>query len=459
MELPTCPSCHQSVLDDDAELCPFCNAPLKKGASPPGKANPARPSAPSRPASPAPPAASPTRPTSPSKPPATQRPSGGSSAKAPPPQDKDLSDKARSAADDALAESFKVDSSAGIDVPQASRQRSQSRPYKVRCPMCDTVGYIPRSAAGKEIRCANRECMVPVFIAPRPEKKQEEEAAAAKKLTPKNLLMAAMAVGLIAFAVGFFLKNQPPEITKNPQPEEFHPKSVVAKDKGDEPPPVVVPVEKPMTLGEERKPALTLMARAAEDKSHNRSRPLCQRLTAHTAAECGDLETAGKFLEMLEHAENGLTFYRVPPLTSLAWRDLTGGRHEAPRASPGGPLDEATRAAADLPVEGAFSLDAAAWLAAALTVAGRDGPARALVAKFPASGSPGRLAAAEARAEAWNTCDVDRADQNRLLVDGLSLQLPLVVELVVARGFPSAALHLAESTPDESLRTECEVAW
>jgi len=325
--------------------------------------------------------------------------------------------------------------------------------------MCDTVGYIPRSAAGKEIRCANRECMVPVFIARRPEKKQEEEAAPAKKLTPKNLLMAAMAVGLIAFAVGFFIKNQPPEITKNPQPEEFHPKSVVAKDKGDEPAPVAVVVEKPITLGEERKPALTLMARAAEDKSHNRSRALCDRLTAHTAAECGDLETAGKFLEMLEHAENGLTFYRVPPLTSLAWRDLTGGRHEAPRASPGGPLDEATRAAADLPVEGAFSLDAAAWLAAALTVAGRDGPARALVAKFPASGSPGRLAAAEARAEAWNTCDVDRADQNRLLVDGLSLQLPLVVELVVARGFPSAALHLAESTPDESLRTECEVAW
>ena len=42
MELPSCPSCHQSVLDDEAELCPFCGAPLKKGAAAASKASPAR---------------------------------------------------------------------------------------------------------------------------------------------------------------------------------------------------------------------------------------------------------------------------------------------------------------------------------------------------------------------------------------------------------------------------------
>ncbi|MCC6972369.1 MAG: hypothetical protein IT434_19305, partial [Phycisphaerales bacterium] len=28
MDLPTCPSCGQSVLDDDAEECPFCGGAM-----------------------------------------------------------------------------------------------------------------------------------------------------------------------------------------------------------------------------------------------------------------------------------------------------------------------------------------------------------------------------------------------------------------------------------------------
>src|SRR5258708_20177828 len=31
MDLPTCPACKQSVLDDDAVECPFCGAPMKGG--------------------------------------------------------------------------------------------------------------------------------------------------------------------------------------------------------------------------------------------------------------------------------------------------------------------------------------------------------------------------------------------------------------------------------------------
>jgi hypothetical protein len=197
MELPSCPSCHQSVLDDDAELCPFCGASLKKGASSTVKAAPAqrpaaapsRPSASSKPASPTPSTASPSRPARPSKPAAGSRPSTPSGAKGAFAQDKlAAEDSARSAAKDALEESFQVDTSAGRDVPVASRQRSQTRSYKIRCPMCETVGYVPRSAAGKDIRCANRDCMVPIFTAPRPEKKVEEEVVRPKRLTPKNIL-------------------------------------------------------------------------------------------------------------------------------------------------------------------------------------------------------------------------------------------------------------------------------
>jgi hypothetical protein len=467
MELPSCPSCHQSVLDDEAELCPFCGAPLKKGAAAASKANPAskgsppRPATASRPASPAPSAAPPSRTTSPTKPAATQRPGSPSSAKSSPPQDKKSPEKAaRSAADEALEESFKVDSSAGLDVPQASRQRSQNRPYKVRCPMCETIGYVPRSSAGKDVRCANRECMVPVFIAPKPEKKKDEEEAAPKKLTAKNLLVGLGAVILLAVAVGFFIKNQPEAIqqNKNPEPPPVINSGIAdanrdkANDANAAPPPVV---EKPLTVSEERDPALALMSSAAQDQGHNRSRPLCDRIVAHTAADCGNLEVASKFLEPLKNAENGLSFYRVGPLTAIAWWHLKSGDKATAEKN----LDESSKAAADLPVEGIFSIDAAAWLAAALTAAGRDKDAPALVARFPSSGASGRLAAAEARAVAWNSYDIERADLERPLLDVQSLQLPIVVEISVARGFPAEALRLAQSIPDESLRAECEISW
>src|SRR5580658_7067153 len=45
MDLPSCPSCRQSVLDDDAEVCPFCGAPMKGGAPAPGTRASARPAA------------------------------------------------------------------------------------------------------------------------------------------------------------------------------------------------------------------------------------------------------------------------------------------------------------------------------------------------------------------------------------------------------------------------------
>jgi hypothetical protein len=324
--------------------------------------------------------------------------------------------------------------------------------------MCETVGYVPRSSAGKDIRCANRDCMVPIFTAPRPEKKVEEEVVRPKRLTPKNIMAVLTAVGLIGFAIWFFIYNQPSAPTQNPQPDlggvvKLPEDDTKGADKGAHPAPVV---EKPLTANEERGPALALMASAAEDKSHNRSRPLCERITAHTAADCGDLELADKFLERLQKAPNGLTFYRVSPLTSIAWRQLRSGD----RTAAGKTLDDSLSAAADLPVEGVFSIDSAAWLAAALTAAGRDKEAPPLVQKFPSTGATGRLAAAETRAIAWNSYDIDQADRDRLLLDApVSLQLPIVVEITVAQGFPKEALQLAQSMSDPTLQGECEVAW
>ncbi len=472
MELPSCPSCKQSVLDDEAELCPFCGAPLKKGAA--AAASPARrpaapaatsrttaPAAPGRPETPKAaspkPSASPSRPA-PSKAADPAKSAVSPAAKASSGKEKSAAEQsARSAAEAALEESLKVDSSAGLDVPQASRQRSQTKSYKVRCPMCDTVGYVPRSSAGKEIRCANRECMVPVFVAPRPEKKQEDEKPAKKPLTPAKLMTVIACLGMIGVAGYFFYINQPapPPPRKDAeirtQPEQM----TQTPTKEQQPKVVAPPPEKPLLVSAERQDALALMARASQEKSHNRSRPLCERITAHTAADCGDLAMANDFLGRLQHAENGLTFYRVLPLTAIAWRQLKAGDKATAKKT----LGDAVSATAELPTVGTFSMKSAAWLAAALATAGQEKEARRLANKFPCKDSAGRLAAAEARATAWNGYNVDASDQERPLIDAPSEQLPLVVELMVASGFPTEALHFAQSAPDPSLQTECELAW
>ena len=57
---------------------------------------------------------------------------------------------------------------------QCARKPIKGRTRKVVCPMCDTPGFIPKSAYGKQVRCANKECMVPVFTAESPDKAEEK---------------------------------------------------------------------------------------------------------------------------------------------------------------------------------------------------------------------------------------------------------------------------------------------
>ena len=60
---------------------------------------------------------------------------------------------------------------------------------------------------------------------------------------------------------------------------------------------------------------------------------------------------------------------------------------------------------------------------------------------------------------AWYNWDVERAADERPLLDARRMQFPLVVEIAVSRGFPAQALRFAESLTDPVLRSECEIAW
>ena len=64
------------------------------------------------------------------------------------------------------ADPFDIDSTADKNVIPIRPKPSQGRSVKVVCPMCDTPGFIAKKAAGRDVRCCNSNCMVPVFTAP-----------------------------------------------------------------------------------------------------------------------------------------------------------------------------------------------------------------------------------------------------------------------------------------------------
>jgi hypothetical protein len=484
MDLPSCPSCRQSVLDDDAEVCPFCGAPMKGGsAARPATAAP-RPS--SRP-EPKEPAASGPKPSSaPAAAAAAAKPTKAGAATAPAGPVAKSAQKAassKSVADSAVlkktlearpaslppggspglfddgGDPLDVKSTAGRNAIPASRQRTKSKPYKVTCPMCETVGYLPQSAAGKEVRCANPKCLVPVFTAPRIERKTAEAPPPAKSGMPV-ILLGLLFLLILGGAGAWYLYNQPPARPPKTTDLPFRPPTAPNQPLNPVAPPNQQPVNPPvvenqLTLAEERDAVLDRMEQDAKNPERNLRPPYCQRVTAQTAADCGDLKRAKTYLDLLPQGKVELAFYRVGPLTAIAWQHLAKGD----KAAAGHALDDALAAAGGLPLIGRYSVESAAWLAAALVAAGRDHEAHDLVAKYPAKGASGRLVAAMSKAAAWNHWDPVAGQRECGLVDLDSLQSLIVVEIAVAKGFPAEALRFAEGVSNSTERTETELAW
>ena len=326
--------------------------------------------------------------------------------------------------------------------------------------MCETVGYIPANAAGKEVRCANPKCLVPVFVAPRVQKKTEDVKSSKSK---------SQTIGVIGIVVLFFflaagawyVYNLPRSKPPAPEAPKYTWKTPVDAPKagapGEQQAPEQAqqPADVQLTLAAERDPVLERMEQDAAILDRNLRPPYCRRIVAQTAADCGKLELAQKYLAQLPQAKSDLAFYQIAPLTSIAWQQLKKGD----QAGAGKSLDQALAATGELPTMGRDSVDFSASLAAALVAVGRDREAKTLVTRYPASGPNGRLMALMTTGAAWNSWDIVNAESERPLFDLSSLQCPVVVELAVAQGYPSQALHFAESLENPRERAQTLIAW
>ncbi|HIE99568.1 MAG TPA: hypothetical protein EYG03_13560 [Planctomycetes bacterium] len=356
MDLPTCPSCGQSVLDDDAQDCPFCGSAMDGSSKKVGQPKAAKPKAKA------------------AKPQATA----------------DRKEKPRAKPDAASSDDpFAVaQSPTAQKAIQCARKPVKGRLHRVVCPMCDTQGFIPKSAIGKQVKCANKECMVPVFTAPRsdsevetraPARISDEAIATEKKLTkppsaknPVVMYGIVIVVLLVAtFGLVFLLNrpsgdeaqlNQPYDMSKfdsdgNDDVEEF------VDDK---------PAEKDATAQQgidHRGKAIELvntMIRTARENGH-RDKAFCRRLTGDAWLRLGMPDEAKKEFEQMKFVasqsrRDDTAYYRIEPVTAEYWKKRIAGDDAAANKL----LGDAKSLAGGIPKSGGLALESAIALAAVL---------------------------------------------------------------------------------------------
>jgi hypothetical protein len=441
MDFRTCPACHASVLEDDVEDCPFC------GASMSGK-----PSA--KPKAAAPAAAQPQRAaaSAPAKTVSPPRAAGAKTAAATPPQ------KTASAPPEEEGDPFEVDTRAVLQAIPVSPRPTKGRMVRIVCPMCETPGFIGPQHAGKNVKCCNAECLVPVFMAPKPEApKTEAEPEAARGMSTTMLTIGSIVVaGGIATAVYFlFLRDErKPDVVRpipvapvdNGTPVDPEP------DKGSAPNVPATPP--PIPLDEVRAISLAEIVKKAQQRENNRSKPYARRRAAESFVDAGDRAAARQQIEAMQKVPGYMPFYEIEPLADMALAEHKAGNDAGARTT----LDAAL-AKADFPVVGRGPLDAAGALAAALVIMGRSEEARQVVLSAQDPGARGRLSTLWRTVIDTRTLDIERAARRPYLQSMPNAQWVTVTTAVLARGDAQTALNWARAAREMTARDNSLAAW
>lgn len=447
--LPTCPACKQSVLDDDAVNCPFCGANMKTGKggqaiAPKATPKPVAKERPSVPAATAPAAkAAPTKPA-----PAASK----------------------STDDD---DPFGVDAAANSRAIPLSPRPAKGKTVRLVCPMCETPGFAGADAAGKEVKCCNEQCALPIFTAPKSGAADASSdprtptrpiptvsAPAAKKASPAMLMTAVSTLILAGGSLWYFVFKEPDGIkpppaaptSGSPLPVVNTPSVVTKKDDDKQ------PAAKAKPRGEELRAAiLPHIVEVSRVTDKNRSKHFCRRLAAEAYIEAGDLKAANENISQLLNLAPKLPFHQVSPFTQMAWRELSAGNADGAKSA----LDAAWKSASELPAVSRLSFDATTDLAAALFVSGRADDALGLMKKenMLPSGSSGTLAGLSRRAQLTHSFDLDEAATSLPIIPWKAPQWVVTTMTLVLQGHADKGAEWSKFCPDPETKAECWAVW
>jgi hypothetical protein len=435
MDLPTCPACGQSVLDDEAKDCPFCGASM---SGKPQAKKPAVQAAAPKSAKPATAAKSEPKPTKASSAPAAEK------------------------ADD--DDPFAVDKAVKKGAVPLRSEPSKGRAHEVVCPMCETPGYTSTKAGGRDVRCCNPECLVPIFTAPEVKKEKPPEEPT-KTGPPKAAVYGggALLVAVVGVCVWYFVF--PVSELQTPDGALYVPgqggSDDSATDDGDEPASdgassaTASSIDDPRTPQDIRAASLKAMEEACLRRENNRSKPFCRRLTATAFARTGNTEGALQQLDQMRSLRPSIPYYRIDSLVELAWRDHQAGDAAAVKKR----LDEAVTVAASLSTRGRSRLEYAVDLAAALIASDRPADARKLIDAHEEMTPDGQFAGELSAMRAMKQFNADAIADEAPIYRWTAPQTVAVVVGLVARGEAAAAQKWAASQQNDEIRSEAILTW
>lgn len=442
MDLPTCPACKQSVLDEDTAECPFCGAPMKGGSAsaPSGAAAVPR----QKPRKSTPPAKLAASPASPETSEAPQK----AVAKSPPARlSKPVDD-----------DPFAVDSSVAEKAIPVSPKPVQGRSLEVKCPMCETVGYVSQKAAGQNVKCSNPKCLVPIFTVPLPKKAEPPPPPPKKSMVPVYGGISAALLLVAGVAAWQFLSPSPPAPPKN------DPLIAGATGTGQPPaPPVKVTGEATATEDPQEdtsepevdrtKDALKKLENLSVNAPTNR-KAYCRRLTAIAYVEAGDLEAARKQLEQLQKIGTQTPYEGCLPNVWLAWREINQSGKAFPES-----VAEATKLADQLPPRGRYAIEAGLGTAAVVAAAGKPDAAQKILVTHQGPFDRRQIASASQAVQHEKTYDFDTLLIGRSLGDWLAPSETGVALILSANERWDDAEAWVKQMTDPIARAETALVW
>ena len=439
MDFAVCPSCRQSVLDDDAVDCPFCGASMK--SKPGTKPAPLAAKSPAVAAKPAAGKLAPSKPTLPG--------------------------------DDLPFESELTTGKPAIPaMPNPTKQRT----LQVICPMCDTPGYLPPTAAGQNVRCANPKCVMPVFTAPAEKKKEAPPPPPPPKRSNLPMILGITGAIVLMFAAGVFLAFFP---LGKPKPKILseEEKQLIAEMAGGNKTAPANPAAANNAAPAPRDPAQDQAGKKAADEEKiavatndliktvlkqlkdsslaaekQRSKPFCRQLAAEANAVTGNAVVAREHLDQLIKVGPDVSYYRIIPLLDLFWSEFAAGDKKGALKT----LNTAMSEVPKLPKFGRTRFEIVGRLVAALAAAGRIPEASELLSGFQSSDSEAQLAARLQRATDGQI--VPLVDTDTVLPWKFP-QAAAATYALIKRGELTTAAAWASAQANDEAKSECLGVW
>ena len=359
---------------------------------------------------------------------------------------------------------------------QAMPNQSKGRTLQVVCPMCETVGFVPPTAVGKEIKCANAKCMVPIFKAPA----ATVEAPPPPPAKKSNLMVVGGATVVVMAVIGgaaVYFSGQssspkPPvaggglsdeakaalaEMAATNQSAAPHPNP--AEPAGKQLPSKLPDENSKKTTSNPKTPDefITAALKQLNDscltgEPRQRSKPYCRQLAADACFRAGDPKAANDHLAQLVIVGSTVPYYRIEPSLEMFWAAWTAGDKATATRIVDGALADTQK----LPKVGRNQMEVASRLAAALAVLGRGKEGLDLLDLHQSSQLEGQLAA---HVQIATDGRLTRLTKTHSVLPWNRPQAVATTASLVARNQAPAGRAWAEMQPGDDAKVECLAEW